>query len=77
VTPTARWPLHPQPGPLESLSFWLSRVACLYRLPVSELLTHNLGQPGLAVPADRDYNPRRYCSPRWPSAPAADSPSCA
>ena len=57
MTATARWPLHPQPGPLESLSSWLSRVARLYHLPVSELLTHNLGQPGLAVPADLDYDP--------------------
>ncbi|MDH2394080.1 TniQ family protein [Streptomyces sp. HNM0663] len=52
-----RWPLHPQPGPLESLSSWLNRLADLYEMPVKELLTRNLGLVDLAVPADLDYDP--------------------
>lgn len=40
---TPRWPLHPQPGPLEALSSWLTRIADLYHLSVAELLTGNLG----------------------------------
>ncbi|WP_327116233.1 TniQ family protein [Nocardia sp. NBC_01730] len=38
-----RWPLHPAPGELESLSSWLARIAGLYGLPVRELLGPNLG----------------------------------
>lgn len=41
-TPT-RWPLHPPPGELESLSSWVARLATLYRMPVSELVGPNLG----------------------------------
>ncbi|MGY0063749.1 TniQ family protein [Streptomyces sp. LZ34] len=52
-----RWPLHPQPGPLEALSSWLGRLARLYEMPVTDLLTRNLGLVGLAVPADLDYDP--------------------
>jgi hypothetical protein len=42
-----RWPLHPPPGQLESLSSWLTRIADLYRMPLRELLG-----PNLAVLAD-------------------------
>ncbi|MFC7331351.1 TniQ family protein [Marinactinospora rubrisoli] len=52
-----RWPLHPRPGPLESLSSWLERLAGLYELPVQDLLTRNLGLADLWVPADLDYDP--------------------
>lgn len=51
-----RWPLHPQPGPLEALSSWLSRLAELYEMPVPDLL-HNLGLIDLPVPADLDVDP--------------------
>ncbi|MEU6012002.1 TniQ family protein [Streptomyces sp. NPDC047453] len=52
-----RWPLHPRPGPLESLSSWLERLADVYEMPVKDLLTRNLGLVDLAVPADVDYDP--------------------
>lgn len=52
-----RWPLHPQPGPLEALSSWLGRLAQLYEMPVTDLLKHNLGLVDLAVPADLDVDP--------------------
>lgn len=52
-----RWPLHPQPGPLEALSSWLARLADLHHLPVAELLTGNLGLVGLTVPDDLDHDP--------------------
>jgi hypothetical protein len=55
--PPRRWPLHPQPGPLESLSSWLERTARLYDLPVNDLLAHNLGQLGVAVPQVVDWDP--------------------
>ncbi|GAB2451998.1 TniQ family protein [Nocardia tengchongensis] len=38
-----RWPLHPPPGTLESLSSWLARIAEAYGVPVAELLGPNLG----------------------------------
>ncbi|MGO4615558.1 TniQ family protein [Nocardia sp. 2YAB30] len=38
TAPSTRWPLHPQPEPLESLSSWLGRLAGLYRMPVKQLL---------------------------------------
>ncbi|NKY59223.1 TniQ family protein [Nocardia flavorosea] len=38
-----RWPLHPRPGALESLSSWLDRLARLYQVPVADLLGPNLG----------------------------------
>ncbi|MFC5200146.1 TniQ family protein [Streptomyces kaempferi] len=57
MSPVQRWPLLPQPGPLESLSSWLNRLADLYEMPVKELLTRNLGLVDLAVPADLDYDP--------------------
>ncbi|CCH32988.1 TniQ family protein [Actinosynnema sp. NPDC047251] len=50
MSPARRWPLHPQPGPLESLSSWLRRLARLYDLPAKDLLTHNLGLVDLQVP---------------------------
>ncbi|WP_067603689.1 TniQ family protein [Nocardiopsis listeri] len=52
-----RWPLHPRPGPLESLSSWLERLAELYEMPVRDLLTRNLGLVDLRVPDDLDYDP--------------------
>ncbi|MEW2386314.1 TniQ family protein [Micromonospora sp. NPDC047707] len=54
---TPRWPLHPPPGPLEALSSWIARLAELYQLPVTELLTGNLGLVGLTVPDDLDHDP--------------------
>jgi hypothetical protein len=57
MSPPRSWPLHPQPGPAESLSSWLERTACLHGLPVKEMLTHNLGQPGLQVPELLDWDP--------------------
>jgi hypothetical protein len=61
LRPVRRWPLHPQPGVLESLSSWLERLARLYDLSVKDLLTRNLDlvdeNPRLA---DLDYEtPRR------------------
>ncbi|MEV0291893.1 TniQ family protein [Kribbella sp. NPDC050820] len=39
MSPTpVRWPLHPPPHPLESLSSWLERLARLYRMPVKQLI---------------------------------------
>lgn len=52
-----RWPLHPQPGPLESLSSWLDRLARPYEIRVADLLTRNLGLVDVAVPDDLDYDP--------------------
>lgn len=52
-----RWPLHPQPGPLEALSSWLGRLAELYEMPVPDLLQRNLGLVDLALPVDLDFNP--------------------
>ncbi len=54
---TRRWPLHPQPGPLEALSSWLARIAALYHLPVADLLTGNLDLVGMTVPDDLDHDP--------------------
>ncbi|GAA2353747.1 TniQ family protein [Streptomyces violaceusniger] len=51
-----RWPLHPQPGPLESLSSWLERLARPYEIRVEDLLTRNLGLD-MPVPDDLDYDP--------------------
>lgn len=53
----ARWPLHPHPQPLESLSSWTRRLARLYDTRVPELLEHNLGLVDLRVPADLDWDP--------------------
>jgi len=57
VSPPRRWPLHPQPGPLESLSSWLERTARLYGLTVKDLLACNLGQPGITAPEIVDRDP--------------------
>ncbi|MEV8479387.1 TniQ family protein [Streptomyces sp. NPDC051173] len=57
MSATRRWPLHPQPAPLEALSSWLNRLAQLYEMPVTDLLKHNLGLVDLAVPADLDVAP--------------------
>lgn len=54
---TRRWPLHPRPGPLESLSSWLERLARPYNLSVDALLAHNLDLGGVAVPALLDHDP--------------------
>jgi TniQ len=64
--PPLRWPLHPQPGPLESLSSWLERTAHAYPLRVSDL-TGNLGRDGTGLPADIDQNP-----PAWMLAALAE-----
>jgi hypothetical protein len=37
-----RWPLHPVPGPGESLTSWLERLAKCYEMPVPQLLRHGL-----------------------------------
>ncbi len=50
-----RWPLHPRPGLLESMSSWLGRLAKLYGLSTKDLLTHNLDL--LDVPWDIDGDP--------------------
>ncbi len=50
-----RWPLHPRPGPLESMSSWLGRLAKLYGLSTKDLLRHNLDL--LDVPWDVDGDP--------------------
>jgi hypothetical protein len=52
-----RWPVHPQPNPLESLSSWLGRIATLYGLSVKDLLTHNLDLVSVTVPAMLDWDP--------------------
>ncbi len=57
MRPPRRWPLHPHPGPLESLSSWTRRLARLYNIQVPELLGHNLGLVDLDIPADLDRDP--------------------
>lgn len=58
MSPVRRWPLHPRPGPLESMSSWLGRLATLYGLSAKELLTHNLDLLEVTVPlADLDGDP--------------------
>lgn len=57
VVRSRRWPVHPQPGPLESLSSWTARLARLYGMQVGELLGHNLGLVDLEVPALLDWDP--------------------
>lgn len=49
-----RWPLHPQPGPVESLSSWLGRLAGTYGLSREELLRHNLGPASALVDLGAD-----------------------
>lgn len=65
--PPLRWPLHPQPGPLESLSSWLERTASAYPLTARDLLTCNLGRDGNELPSDIDQNP-----PAWMLAALAE-----
>jgi TniQ len=67
VSPPLRWPLHPQPRPLESLSSWLERIARTYHLTVSDLLTRNLGQGGAVAPELIDSDP-----PAWMLAALAE-----
>jgi hypothetical protein len=51
-----RWPLHPEPTAGEALSSWLTRLAQLYDLSVTELLRYNLA--GLAdVHSPRELDP--------------------
>jgi TniQ len=58
VSPVRRWPLHPPPGPVESLSSWLGRLATLHGLSVKDLLTHNLDLvDARAALWDPDYDP--------------------
>lgn len=57
MSPPRRWPLHPRPGPLESLSSWLNRLARVYDLSAKDLLARNLDLLDLAVPADLDFDP--------------------
>ena len=54
--PPRRWPLHPQPGPLEALSSWLVRLARPYGMHVNDLLGPELGVLGHA-PDLVDYDP--------------------
>jgi hypothetical protein len=42
---------------VEALSSWLGRLARLYGLSVTDLLTHNLGLVDVTVPAELDYDP--------------------
>ncbi|NKY53902.1 TniQ family protein [Nocardia vermiculata] len=44
-----RWPIHPQPGPIESLSSWLERLATVYQLPVKVLLADLCADSGLNI----------------------------
>lgn len=54
----SRWPLRPEPGPVEALSSWLRRLADLYNLQVKDLLgDENLGLPELEVLVDFDRDP--------------------
>jgi hypothetical protein len=55
--PPRRWPLHPPPGAIESLSSWLARIADQYSMLPEELITHNLGIPGMPMPPDLDRDP--------------------
>ncbi len=57
MNPPRRWPLHPRPGPVESLSSWLERTARTYNLSVKDLLTHNLGQLDVKAPEVVDWDP--------------------
>lgn len=38
-----RWPVHPPPEPLESLSSWVNRLAVVYNVTVVDLLRRGLG----------------------------------
>lgn len=51
-----RWPLHPRPGALESLSSWLERLARHYDLTAPELLTGGLDLD-VTIPWDVDHDP--------------------
>jgi hypothetical protein len=59
-TAAARWPLHPPPGQLESLSSWLDRIAVLYKLTTEQLVgprNLELAQPYPAYQLDVDPPP--------------------
>jgi hypothetical protein len=56
--PPLRWPLHPQPGPLESLSSWVHRLAVTYGMTPKYLLgPKNLELGGMYVPYNLSYDP--------------------
>ncbi|MEN6451483.1 MAG: TniQ family protein [Thermoguttaceae bacterium] len=40
-----RWPLHPEPQPLEALSSWIKRLAAAYDMTPQNLVCANLGMP--------------------------------
>lgn len=48
-----RWPVHPPPSPLESLSSWLERLAAVYRMPVKTLTEALCAEADLAPGAFR------------------------
>lgn len=57
ASPT-RWPLHPRPGPLESLTSWLERLAVLCGMTTKDLLgPHNLPIGDFPIPHDLDADP--------------------
>lgn len=56
TTSAARWPLHPVPGPIESLSSWLDRIAAAHGMGVQDLVA-NLDLGEAQVPANLDHNP--------------------
>ncbi|MTE16917.1 TniQ family protein [Nocardia aurantiaca] len=56
----ARWPVHPPPGELESLSSWLERLGRLYEVPVTELLGPNLGVVKAVSDLDEDPPPEIF-----------------
>ncbi|MGN2642441.1 TniQ family protein [Nocardia takedensis] len=43
----SRWPIHPPPGPIESLASWLERLAAVYELPVKVLVADLCADSGL------------------------------
>lgn len=58
MRPPERWPLHPAPVEMESLSSWLRRIASSYDMHSYELLEHGLGQRELSDP-ELDLDPPR------------------
>jgi hypothetical protein len=61
-----RWPLHPHPQPLESLSSWLERTARAYPVRVGDLKA-SLGRDPAGLPQDVDRDP-----PAWMLAALAE-----
>ncbi len=56
MRPPERWPLHPAPVEMESLSSWLRRIAASYGMYSYALLEHGLGHRELSDP-ELDLNP--------------------